>query len=75
MAWTRSGTDYLNDNGIRVSKVPTTFGIGRSSNEHWAAFDLDGKRISPYRKYLKDAKDDADYRFVKYDKAKGMLNN
>jgi hypothetical protein len=60
MSWTREGKDYYNENGIRVSKVPTTFGMKRASNEHWAAFDLDGKRISPYRKYLKDAKKDGD---------------
>jgi hypothetical protein len=59
--WYREGTDYFNDNGIRVSKVPTTFGIGRAGNEMWAAFDLlENRRIGPYRKYLKDAKKDGD---------------
>jgi hypothetical protein len=60
MGWTREGKDYYNDNGLRVSKVATTFGIRRASNEMWAVFDLDGRRIGRYRKYLKDAKADAD---------------
>jgi hypothetical protein len=60
MAWTREGSDYFNQNGLRISKVPTTGGIKRASNEMWAVFDLDGKRITPYRKYLKDAKADGD---------------
>ena len=60
MAWTKEGKDYWNSNGIRVSKVATTFGIRRASNDMWAAFDLDGRRITPFRKYLKDAKRDAD---------------
>ena len=61
MSWTREDTDYWNDNGIRVSKVEVSFGSPFGKN-FWAAFDLDGQRISPYRKYLKDAKADADRR-------------
>jgi len=58
MAWTREDTDYFNENGLRISKVDSP--VPGQSDKFWAVFDLDGKRISPYRKYLKDAKKDAD---------------
>ena len=56
--WTREGEDYYNSNGIRVSRV---YGpVPGKLILYWAAFDLDGSRITRYRKYLKDAKSDAD---------------